>query len=287
MRGRESNGFIAKSSEHDSGNGTETAFYLREGTGCRGVSGAAIRSARDVQRPFRLLLARNAASLVAFVSDAPSLPEEMESFPDRRIQLPFGFRLMSNPTARLQIQTDDRDRMVQVQDTRFIYNWIKKRDVYPRYYTIRKEFEGAFGDFGKFVERSQLAKLRVNQWEVTYVNHVHSGELWKTHSELPRLFPGLMKPIEPYGGTVFETFAGEWHSEIPQGRGRLYVNAQLMGIVQPDGPPLEAFVLRLTARGPANNDFTWDEGFELGHNAIVRTFDEVTSETAKHAWGKE
>ena len=217
------------------------------------------------------------------VSDAPPIPEQLESFPENnRGQLPqMGFRLLQGlPAHRLQLRNADGDRMVQVQDTRFIYNWIKKAEVYPRYLTIRHEFESVFTGFRDFLAQAQLAALHLNQWEVVYINHIPVGGLWSSPGDAGNVFPAIVKTPTPYGRTLFETFAGEWRSQIPDKRGRLYVNMQFQ-----ESQQVEVLAVVMTARGPIGADQEWKAGFELGHEAIVRTFVDISSTLAKDAWG--
>ncbi len=123
-------------------------------------------------------------------TDAPPVPEQTESFFTNVVWPPFAFKFQSRPSVRLQIQSADGDRMVQVQDTRFIYNWIKKSGIYPRYHTLRPEFDKIFSSFCKFSEQAKLSNLRINQWEVTYINRIPAGPMWSTAHEALQIFPG-------------------------------------------------------------------------------------------------
>jgi hypothetical protein len=68
---------------------------------------------------------------------------------------------------RTQIIRADDSRLIQVQDTRFIYNWKKaEAGVYPTYKTTRPEFNEAYIKFKKFVQEFDLGEIRENQWEV-------------------------------------------------------------------------------------------------------------------------
>lgn len=223
------------------------------------------------------------------ISDGPRLPDQIESFGER-----WGFhwpamQFVLGPVTspgRIQIRHRDDDRMIQVQDTRFVYNWIKSEREYPRYRVIRQEFDEHWARFCEFVRRAELGTLRPNQWEVTYVNHVPCGPLWSTPADADRVFPGLLKRPEPCGGTSFETMASEWRNEIPSERGRLHINARFQGVKRPDGASVNVLVLHLTARGSVNETQSLSAGLDLGHDIIVNTFVHISSDLARKSWGE-
>jgi uncharacterized protein (TIGR04255 family) len=82
-------------------------------------------------------------------TDALPLLEQIETFPERKFQWPkVSFDLQTPPIVnRVQFQNIERDRMIQVQDTKFIYNWIRKNGTYPRYARIREEFDHLLSSF--------------------------------------------------------------------------------------------------------------------------------------------
>ncbi len=223
-------------------------------------------------------------------TDAARLPEQIEKFvgPQSIPQMPqLHFRVTPSPGVdRLQLRHANDDRMVQVQDTMFVYNWIKKEGGYPRYATLRKEFDKALEDFERFVTDAELRKPRCNQWEVTYVNHIPRATLWDTPGDWAKVFPGLMKPIQSYGGTEFEAMNGTWRSRIPPERGRLHIEARHQKANQNNESMIDVLVLLLTARGPINQEQDLDAGLNLGHETIVNTFAEIASKDAREHWGE-
>jgi uncharacterized protein (TIGR04255 family) len=223
-------------------------------------------------------------------TEAPALPDQVESFGGKRaVHWPvMQFQFQSGPTTnRLQVRNRDQDRMVQIQDTRFIYNWVRRNGVYPRYTVIRQEFDQLFARFRQFTVTAKLAELRLNQWEVTYVNHVPCEPLWEVPADGQKVFPALLKRPEPYGGTKFETLMGEWRSEIPPQRGRLHVHVRYQEVKRPDASPVDVLVAHLTARGPIAEDQDWNADLNLGHETIVIAFRDISSDLARKHWGEE
>lgn len=221
--------------------------------------------------------------------DAERLPEQVERFGENRsLRLPrFGIKLQTQPAVgRLQIGNEGRDRLIQIQETKFVYNWIKANGDYPRYHALREDFDNYFDQLRAFIEDTHLGKFVLNQWEVTYVNHIPSGELWNEPSQWSNVLPRLLRPINPYGGTLFENMNADWRSEIPQHRGRLHIQLRH----QPSKVKEDiagVMVLHFTARGPVDDKQSLAEGLDLGHDTIVRTFDEITSPEAHTLWEKE
>jgi uncharacterized protein (TIGR04255 family) len=216
------------------------------------------------------------------VEEVPPVPDQIETFGEKRvISWPrMGFQFKAGPTTnRLRISNSNKDRMIQIQDTRFIYNWVKKNGVYPRYKVIREEFDKHFTQFLEFTTKAELATLKQNQWEVTYVNHIPSGTLWCDSTEGEKVFPALLKRPISYGGTTFESMLGEWRSEIPQKRGRLHISIRYQEVKRSD-----VLVAQLTTRGPLTDEQDLNRGLNLGHVTIVKAFVDISSEAARKYW---
>lgn len=225
------------------------------------------------------------------VDDAPPLEEQFETFGkqlgwNRALQL----KLTQSPSVRAQIRNVAGDRMIQLQNCRLHYNWIgRPGQEYPRYRTVRPEFDQVLREFREFVSEQALGELIVNQWEVTYVNHMLRGKLWDRPEEWATLFASLPVLASTPESTRLEGFGGHWHFEIEPQRGRLHVELQHAFVGGDDKQ--EALVMKLTARGPVQNDqdatVAVDEGLNLGHDIIVTSFRDLTSQEAHDYWNRE
>lgn len=221
------------------------------------------------------------------VADAPPLEQQFEQFGDERTWGPLGLqlKLTSEPSSRLQIRNKLNDRMIQVQNGRFHLNWLGQAGgEYPRYKSVRPEFDKLFSRFCTFVKDQQLGDLRLNQWEVTYVNHIPKGTLWNAPSDVPSvslLFaspPPLPMVVGP------ESLSGAWHFEITPKQGRLHVEIRHGRRTMPDDK--EILIITLTARGPLNaGTLDYHAGLNLGREVIVQGFTALTSEKAHQKWG--
>jgi len=195
----------------------------------------------------------------------------------------FGVKLTQQVDVRLQIRNVAKDRMIQVQNGRFIYNWLGDGDGnYPSYENVRPKFDEQWERFRRFVlSSSDENSVQPNQWEVIYVNHLPRGTVWKQLSDLPEVFTFLKQP--PLGGLdlSLRSIAGEWQFEIAPQKGALYLK---LGMDHRGNA--SNVVMTLLARGPMSEDTcSLNEGFKLGHQTITEAFDRLTSANAKEYWG--
>ncbi|HEX4053583.1 MAG TPA: TIGR04255 family protein [Tepidisphaeraceae bacterium] len=216
-------------------------------------------------------------------NDAPRLDDSFERFGDERVWgPPGGFRFSTGVEAqRTQIVRADATRMIQVQDSRFIYNWQKGQSIiYASYDSTRKEFGESYAKFKEFIKASDIGEIEENQWEVTYQNHLVKGELWDSPKDWRSIFPWFNFPASSLRP---DFVLGRWAFVLPEDRGRLHVTVNF-GRTSLTGP--EAIILELTARGTASSQagFSVLEGFEIGHAAIVWTFTKMTSDRAHIHW---
>ena len=217
----------------------------------------------------------------------PGLPDQFERFGASAWDAPMNqlTAIIGVPPERIQFISTDDDRVIQIQKSRFLYNWRKREGVYPSFGALYPEFSQRFGQFRDFLDQAKLGDVSLNQWEVTYINHLPKGGLWETPEDWHRILPGLIPAPRSMDESRLETESGQFHFEIVPQRGRLHVTIN-HGKVQAGGE--ELLVLQLTARGPVNpKEHGWDlaSGLEVGHRVLVRTFASVASESALNYWG--
>ncbi len=196
------------------------------------------------------------------------------------------------PLPRVWFLTEDKTELLQIQQDRFLRNWrqVNKDDVYPRYLEhIRPSFIKDFVDFQEFLKTNNIGEVKVNQCEVTYINHIYQEGKWDSHADIGNIFK------------FWEVdFKSKYHREIEEARfqfrcvlrddkddflGRIHVNAQPAFRKSDDAP---IFVLNITARGrPLAPD---DDGvlgfFDIGRENIVNLFTDITSDELHNDWGR-
>jgi len=213
----------------------------------------------------------------------PPLPSVVEEFP----LVPKGpmIQVSSEPDARFWYINPDGTELIQVQRDRFIRNWrwTETGRSYPGYQTLRPRFEQDWATFIRFLERESLGMPEVNQCEVTYINHIELGAVWRSFGD-PSPILRLVAPPErgeflpdPEMVLVSATYA------MPNQRGRTHVAAQ-PALRRLDGK--EVLQLTLTARGKPHSSNVDDliKWFNDGHDWIVNGFVDITTARIQKVW---
>ena len=225
------------------------------------------------------------------VTDAVPLEDQFETFgKEVAWDRVFHLRLTQSPTVRLQMRNSKGDRMIQLQNCRLDYNWIAlPGQEYPRYRTVRPEFDAILGEFKQQIKEYNVGELLPNQWEITYVNHMPRGTVWNGPHDWANVFRHPPAPGGAPNDTVLEGFGGHWHYELRPALGRLHVELQHAYVEGPN--KAEALILKLTARGPIAKEAeamkAVKEGLNLGHDAIVTFFEKMTSNYAHDYWNRK
>lgn len=218
------------------------------------------------------------------IAEVTPISDQFELFGDKKIfKIPQLLIQQATPLNRIQITSRDQDRMIQIQNTRFIYNWRKQKDgVYPSFKNLFPEFTEKNKLFENFVVGQKLPKPSYNQWEMTYVNHFRKEQsLWQSPKDWSSIFPGLFSSIliQPQ----LESFGGEWSFLPNELAGRIHVKLNHARLGAQDGP--EAIVLTLTARGPissSTSEPTVTDIFTKANKALEQLFVEITNKDLQH-----
>ncbi len=221
-------------------------------------------------------------------TDAPRVDDQFERFgADDVWRPPFTMRQVppSQPQ-RTQIIRADGERLIQVQDSRFILNWKKQSGSYPKYRPLLEEFRAALTAFELFVDKAGLGKLQYNQWEIVYIDQLKKGEMWESARDWSKIFPGLSMPPARVNHLLSEgdeTVSADWRFSLAHQRGRMYISLRQIRI-----PPSGQEVLNVTflGRGPVTILTTWEQGFEIAHEALNETFLAITSPEAHKRWNE-
>lgn len=217
------------------------------------------------------------------VNEAAALPLQHEIFGEAiTVERGFRFSVREDAPVRLQIRNRDEDKMIQLQNGRLHYNWLKKKTKYPSYDVVKPEFDKALGTFVRFADIEDLGPLEWDQWEVTYLNHILQGTVWNKPGDWATLLAPLLGPAATVPTGSLENISATWRYEIGQQRGRLHVELQPGSETGGERRPI--LVLKLTARGPIEEGRGLDEGLNLGHETIVKAFRALTSPSAHEYW---
>jgi len=220
--------------------------------------------------------------------DAVRLEDQFERFGPEDIWVPpFSLKaLPSIPNHRTQIFRADGERMVQVQDTRFILNWKKQTGAYPSFGPLLEECRTLLHAFESFASEAGFGGITYNQWEIVYVDQLKKGDLWESARDWSKIFPGLSVPPVQGNPSVAhgdETMSADWRFSLNDQRGRMYISLRQLRML-----PANEEVLNVTfvGRGPVTASQTWEQGLELGHDVLNDTFLAITSPEAQMHWKK-
>jgi len=198
---------------------------------------------------------------------------------------------MGVPVPRCWFLNDSGTELIQVQQDRFVHNWRKvgEEDAYPRYPHIRATFEKELTAFCQFLDRERLGEFTPNQCEVTYVNHIVSGEGWEKHGQVGKVITTWSSQYSDMFLSDPEDVGFVARYAIPDGvgkpLGRLHIRIQPAYRIKDEKP---IFILELTARGRPDGDGL--EGvrrfLDLGRAWVVRGFASITSSSMHRIWGR-
>lgn len=224
------------------------------------------------------------------VQMATPIVDQFETFDDPSVSglQRLAFNIATGVQAvRTQIVSRNDDRVIQIQPTRLAYNWRSREDDYPSFDGLFPEFKRVWSLLQGFVNNQLgVESIAVNQWEITYVNHIKEGDLWTNSAEWGRVLPSVSIPPTLPSKTELEAIDITWRYEIVPKRGRLHVS------IKPRIEPstgAKLLSMNLTARGPvdASKEWTLENGVETGHAVVVEAFESLTSKQAHKEWRKK
>jgi uncharacterized protein (TIGR04255 family) len=209
----------------------------------------------------------------------------LQSWSQLRFQLREG-----HPPARLQMRNENRDRMLQVQNSRLHVNWMGYEGAeYPRYPIVRELFENEWNRFTRFVADEGLGQPAPNQCEVTYINHIPFGTVWQTPADWTFMkLLGDASVLEDLA--AFEAFQGQWRFSLPDDSGRLHILWKPGKRRSREDPEQQEDILILeqTVRGPLSDAADVGgilEALDMAREVIVKSFTQLMDAKANEFWG--
>lgn len=207
---------------------------------------------------------------------------------DRGVRVEQDHFINVPPLRRVFFVDAAKNFLLQVGDSRFLANWRKLRDsdAYPRFDAAYTRLTEGWDRFREYASRNELGTIRLNQYELTYINHIPDETDEALPDQANELFtffrwPGLQGDLfEPnLRGTQLR-----FQVRFKKARGSLSVSLQR---AKRASDHRHMFVLELTARGPAAEDGADRDGwFAFAHEAIVQTFASLTTAKAHERWGR-
>jgi len=188
------------------------------------------------------------------------------------------------PLRRMTCFSGDQQYVMQVQDSRLYLNWRKRtpETEYPRYPSVHDRFQKLRSDFEEFVKREQIGTVSILRYELVYVNHIPLGpKVAQSLEEHVKLFH--FSPIQTEYLSPPESVNTNWKFAMPNQRGT--ATATLSNATDATGQNI--LVLVLTCIGTPSEKYSAREWFQSGHEWIVRSFTELTTDAAHRKWERE
>lgn len=219
----------------------------------------------------------------------PVLPQSIEKF-GTPASSRIGLRLMeAGFLPRCFYKSEDGRELVQVQQNRFTFNWIKVDSAeYPRSEVLVPRFAELFRKFTHFLaEERSYGIPQIVQCELTNVNIISVDDFGASIADAPNAF--RLQPLSDLSKALeieSYSYANHYLIRSPEGEpiGRLH--AQLEPVLSIESEE-QVYKLELTARGrPDSSDL---EGalrfFSLGRDVINCAFMASTTEEIHSRWG--
>lgn len=206
-------------------------------------------------------------------------------------QVPGGvlnFNLMQGPMpTRYWFSSSDNENLVQLQSDWIAFNWRKQANSdYRRYEHGIAQFNRVWTDLSDFCATRGIGKINPIQCEVTYINHIRPIEsVWTTHQDSADVLTLLQNSrghLPPQDGVGLTCQYVATDSDN-QPFARLHVQFNSAFLVD-DKEPIFAMTLTFRGRPPSNDIDGVRAFFDSGHNWIVGSFDELTTDAVHRAW---
>jgi uncharacterized protein (TIGR04255 family) len=216
------------------------------------------------------------------VEEQPPLPPTFEMF--GRPQPPqMGFGLITGATHdRFWFLTPSKEELIQFQQDRLLHNWRKIGDEtneYPRFERMIVKFERELQSLQTYFGTLSPQALVINQCELSYINHIPYEP--EQQGLADRWFRFLQ-----FGRSAVEDFSATFRRILRDQEGHPFgrLTCEVVPAISTSGKSIIRF--GLTTRGrPKSSDvsaaleFLWQ-----GREVIVRTFTDVTTDTAHREW---
>lgn len=191
------------------------------------------------------------------------------------------------PLPRVWFINEKDDQLIQFQSDRFYYNWRRRKDEYPRYQHVIKNFEHVLNTIMDFFNEFALGPFKPLEYELTYINHIPQGQGWDSVKDLKGVFRDFNWNATAHS-FLQDPSAVSWQSafELPENKGRLNVGLR-MATRTTDKVPLLVLELRTIGIGESSTGGAFREWFDLAHEWIVRGFTDLTTPSIQKIWERE
>lgn len=203
-------------------------------------------------------------------------------FPLTRQQPPVGAEMLGGadvfPMPRYWFIAEDGGSLIQVQKNAFMYNWRRQDDVYPRYRSIKPDFDKQYTRFMDFV-RTEVSSVEpaIGLCELTYVNSVRQCEYWQGPQDTKKVIPSfsmLLDDSDRWSSAGFESnFAFRIKNTM-----HLQVSIRSGIATQEPHVPILIFEIKAAEQVASIRKSEADDWFDCAHGVIMDCFLDMTSQ---------
>jgi uncharacterized protein (TIGR04255 family) len=218
------------------------------------------------------------------VLEQPPLEPRIEILEAPHFSAPFQFASWRG--SRHWLISADDVQLIQIQADRLLYNWRRgpHNAPYPHFEALQERFWSIAEKWSTFLKKEEQ-RLRLTQWEVTYINHILRPDGQPTLSDILSCWSGQLDQALGGPADIGRVEAQRVLTSNTSAWARMYVN--ITTAIQSDQTPLIAF--ELTVRGKPEGEDMWETTrarlFEA-RRRIVTAFDTLTTPEMHAIWGK-
>lgn len=202
------------------------------------------------------------------------------------IPIPLPFPIGIAPQGRTWLVSHNDKFLIQIQNTRFLQNWRKRAGQYPHFEQVHTLFRDHYQQFLRLLDQENVVRPDVQQIEVSYINWIRDLSMEAflkpaTASSIV-LQNSALQPVN-------QTWTGRYSLGTEDGITRV-LNVQCQPafrMVEGGNRPGIQFVFTVNA-ARANGMGTEELESVMfdSREAIVRAFDQLTTDQAHRHWGK-
>ena len=192
--------------------------------------------------------------------------------------LDVGQNLSDDPVTKLPLPrvwyiNETKERLIQVQMNRFLYNWrkLESAHIYPSFSKLKDEFHHKFKLYLEFLDEINLSPPNYRECELTYINHIPQGMGWESPEDVPSIFPDLgWRLNKDRFLNCPEYISGQLNFPLPDKKGNLFVKLQSANL-RILGTPLLIFELSARGLGKDQTQEGIKQWFETAHEWICKS----------------
>ena len=187
------------------------------------------------------------------------------------------------PLPRYWFIHKNEDSLIQFQRDRFIYNWRKKKNEYPRYGVVVKNFYKYYEKFETTLSSLKIHKPNIEMLELSYVNMVPLDELGQGLEKIGN----LLNDVEWEGKKILpapKAMNLSWSFDIEEIQSQMTISVTTVQKID-DGTQALRLELRVRGKAPGVKLKDCKKWFDTSRGYIVKSFVEITSTTMHKKWG--